>query len=75
LDREFADGKISEANLVGATEAIGSTQASLRAAHLRYHLLTVQVLTPAQAKRYAELRGYALSEPVGHGHDRHGRPD
>lgn len=75
LDREFADGTISEASLVGATEAIGSTQASLRAAHLRYHLLTVQVLTPAQAKRYAELRGYALSEPVGHGHDRHGRPD
>ena len=40
-------------------EDIGDTQARLRAAHLKYHLSTVEMLQPAQIERYAELRGYA----------------
>jgi hypothetical protein len=35
----------------------------LRAAHLKYHLAMIEVLTPDQRRRYGELRGY-----VGGGH-------
>jgi hypothetical protein len=34
--------------------------------HLKYHLSTVEVLTPAQIQRYAEFRGY--KEGVQHPH-------
>ena len=59
LDRQFAGRTVTEASLVTATQAIGATQAALRAAHLRYHLATLKVLTPTQSHRYVELRGYA----------------
>jgi len=41
------------------TAAIGVTQAELREAHLKYHLMTSELLTTAQMQRYAQLRGYA----------------
>lgn len=69
LDAQFATKAITPASLAGSVEAIGRTQASLRALHLNYHLLTLQVLTPAQAQRYAELRGYvgaAAHSPARH---------
>jgi hypothetical protein len=47
----------------------GATQAALRGAHLKYHLLTLDVLTPAQGARYGELRGYHAGTQ--HGHGRH----
>jgi Spy/CpxP family protein refolding chaperone len=59
LDRQFADRTITPASLTASMQAIGGTQAALRAAHLKYHLATLEVLTPAQVARYAELRGYA----------------
>jgi Spy/CpxP family protein refolding chaperone len=59
LDRSFADRTISEVTLSEATNAIGRTQAALRAAHLKYHLVTVAILTPQQIHRYTELRGYS----------------
>ena len=59
LDRQFAEKTITPASLTAALQEIGSTHAALRAAHLKYHLVTVDVLTPAQLKLYAELRGYA----------------
>lgn len=59
LDRKFADRSITPASLDAATAAIGATQAHLRAAHLKYHLTMLDVLTPEQIRRYAELRGYA----------------
>jgi len=62
LDRQFANKAITPASLTTSTQAIGSTQAALRATHLKYHLLTIEVLTPAQVGRYAELRGYAKAE-------------
>jgi hypothetical protein len=37
----------------------------LRETHLKYHLSTGSILTPAQMTKYAELRGY------GAGHKRH----
>jgi hypothetical protein len=48
LDRLFAERKITAASLAASTAAIGQTQAALRATHLRYHLLTADILTPAQ---------------------------
>ena len=58
LDKQFADKTVTPASLAAATDAIGITHAALRQAHLKYHLSTVEVLTPAQIQRYAELRGY-----------------
>jgi len=66
LDRQFAGKTITEARLVAAMQAIGSTQATLRAAHLKYHLATAKLLTPAQIQRYAELRGYSCGQQIKH---------
>jgi Spy/CpxP family protein refolding chaperone len=69
LDRMFAGKTITADSLVAATGAIGQTQAALRAAHLKYHLATLEVLTAAQAQRYSELRGYTAGQPpTPHGH-------
>ena len=45
--------RLFEGSLSAATEAIGRTQATLRATHLKYHLLTLQLLTPIQVERLA----------------------
>lgn len=58
LDKAFASKTITAATLAASTDAIGATHAALRQAHLKYHLLTIEVLTPTQIQRYAELRGY-----------------
>jgi Spy/CpxP family protein refolding chaperone len=68
LDKAFASKTITAARLAASTEAIGVTQGALRQAHLKYHLLTLEVLTPAQIQRYAELRGYGGGRH--HPHDR-----
>jgi hypothetical protein len=59
LDRLFARRVVTPSALDSATAAIGVTQAELRKAHLKYHLMTSELLTPAQMQRYAQLRGYA----------------
>jgi len=69
LDSLFAHRTITPAELTALTQAIGATHGALRAAHLKYHLLTLDALTPAQVQRYAELRGYTagrLHDPAGH---------
>jgi Spy/CpxP family protein refolding chaperone len=58
LDKAFANKTITAATLAASTEATGATHSALRQTHLKYHLSTVEVLTPAQIRRYAELRGY-----------------
>jgi len=73
LDRQFADRTITETSLAAATQAIGATQAALRAAHLKYHLATIKVLSPTQVHRYAELRGYAGGSQSQHQHGSHPR--
>ena len=62
LNNSFASRTITLANLVVTTQRIGATQAALRAAHLKYHLSTVAILTPEQVARYNELRGYKTEE-------------
>lgn len=59
LDRLFADKQATAATIEAATARSGATQAALRAAHLRYHLEMIAVLTPPQVERYAALRGYS----------------
>ncbi len=59
LDPLFARRVVTPTGLDSATAAIGVTQAELRKAHLKYHLLTSELLTPAQMQHYAQLRGYA----------------
>ena len=58
LDRLFAEKRATAGSLDAASTKIGATQAALRAAHLRYHLDMVAVLTPEQVERYGALRGY-----------------
>lgn len=64
LDSLFATKAVTPEALVKTTQEIGSTQADLRNAHLKYHLATVAALTPDQIKRYGELRGYASNSPA-----------
>jgi hypothetical protein len=58
LDRAFADRTISPELLAKLTGEIGQAQGRLRAIHLKYHLMTTDLLSPSQRERYAELRGY-----------------
>lgn len=58
LDRQFADKTITSSALAEATRDIASLQGELRLAHLKYHLATLDLLTPEQATRYSTLRGY-----------------
>ena len=58
LNEDFAQRTVTLASLEAATQQIGATQATLRAAHLKYHLSTAAILTAEQAKRYDALRGY-----------------
>ena len=59
LDNAFAGRTITLASLDAETQKIGAIQASLRAAHLKYHLSTVAVMTPEQVEKYNQLRGYS----------------
>jgi Spy/CpxP family protein refolding chaperone len=63
LDRLFARKEINAEALAAATNKIGVTQAALRAAHLKYHLATVEVLHPEQVRKYGHLRGYDAANP------------
>ncbi len=63
LDRLFAEKRATVDTLDAASATVGVAQAALRAAHLRYHLDMMAVLTPEQVARYAALRGYAASPP------------
>lgn len=72
LNNDFARRTITLANLETTTQRIGATQAALRAAHLKYHLATVALLTPEQVSRYNKLRGYKAEEdPAQHNHQMH----
>jgi hypothetical protein len=66
LDQQFANRSITPDTLKEAITQIGTTQAELRNAHLKYHLETAQTLSPDQMRRYAELRGYSSDAPAQH---------
>ena len=73
LDRAFRDGTITVETLSAATAEIGRLRGELRAAHLRYHIILAQILSPEQRRRYRQLRGYdaqhRASSTVPHGAD------
>jgi len=69
LDRRFADKTITASSLGEATRDIASLQGELRLAHLKYHLATLELLTPEQATQYSTLRGYGAGQH-GSGHHR-----
>jgi hypothetical protein len=72
LDHMFASRAITADTLKIVTAEIGATQAALRDTHLKYHLLTAQILTPDQMHRYSMLRGYSSNAaPQQHHHDMH----
>jgi len=58
LDREFAEQKMTPDRLALLTAQIGERQGALRAVHLKYHLVTADLLSVEQKRRYAQLRGY-----------------
>jgi len=62
LDQHFSERRITADLLGEITTAIGITQAKLRNAHLKYHLLAVDVLRPEQVKKYNMLRGYTPTQ-------------
>ena len=69
LNDDFASHTVTPASLEITTAKIGATQAALRAAHLKYHLATVAILTPEQVAKSNELRGYKNGEtPMQHHH-------
>ncbi|MEP6678565.1 MAG: periplasmic heavy metal sensor [Betaproteobacteria bacterium] len=68
LDRLFAARTITPESLSSSLSEIGSLQAKVRRAHLEAHLVQVEILTPEQNARYAQLLGYGTSEDSGHGH-------
>lgn len=59
LDRRFAHGTVTAAEVEEATAAIAELMGRLRAVHLKAHLATDEVLTDEQVRRYQHLRGYA----------------
>ena len=59
LDHLFADKQATPDAVTAATERAGAIGAKLRAAHLRYHLAMMDVLTAEQVAAYNHLRGYA----------------
>jgi hypothetical protein len=59
LDRLFADHRITPAALGELTGRIGAALGELRAAHLRYHLSMMEMLSPDQVAQYRMLRGYS----------------
>jgi hypothetical protein len=71
LNDDFAGHTITLASLETTTARIGATQAALRAAHLKYHLSTVAILSPEQVARYNQLRGYTSGEPPAQHHEMH----
>ena len=76
LDALFRGGTVDADTLSRTLARIGQRQAEVRRVHLAAHLAQVEILTPEQVRRYAELRGYDGSQPAspsghGHGHRKH----
>jgi hypothetical protein len=68
LDSAFAGGAITDAALEERVLRAGTFRGRLRLAHLRAHLAVADLLTPAERRAYARLRGYGDSTATGHHH-------
>lgn len=71
LDRAFAAGGPSAAELDERVMEIARLRGALRATHLRAHLETRAALAAEQVTRYDELRGYGDGGDGAHRHTRH----
>jgi Spy/CpxP family protein refolding chaperone len=58
LDAIFAARSATAASIDAKLAQITAAQARVRGSHLKTHLETTALLTPAQVSRYNELRGY-----------------
>jgi Spy/CpxP family protein refolding chaperone len=78
LDALFARREATPERVSEATRRIAERQATLRAEHLNTHLAQTALLSPEQARRYSQLRGYSGAGDEGHeghaGHNSHGEP-
>ena len=73
LDRLFAFGAAQEGALRTLVAEIARLRGELRLAHLKYHLITRDLLSPTQVAAYEAARGYTASPGPGtHGYRRHG---
>lgn len=68
LDRLFAQKRVTPESLEASTAAIAASQGELRAAHLRYHLSTLEILTLDQVQTYGKVRGYGHAGGPSRGH-------
>src|SRR5688500_4929215 len=68
LDALFASRKATAESVDRVLARLGEAGARLRGSHLKTHLETTALLTPAQVDRYVEARGYAGEA---HRHHRH----
>ena len=59
LDAAFESGDLDDTELLQLIEAATSARADLRFVHLSRHLATLPLLSEAQIRQYAVLRGYA----------------
>jgi hypothetical protein len=64
LDRQFADGTITDQSLRHILARIAETRRGLRYTHLATHFKTPPLLTEEQIAAYNRLRGYALAAPA-----------
>lgn len=58
LETLFKQRTATAASLDQATASAAAAHGRLRATHLRYHLVMMEVLTPEQVATYNRLRGY-----------------
>ena len=72
LNDSFANKTITKELLQQQLDSISDVLKRLRYVHLETHLLTPNILTPAQIEQYNQLRGYNSGDPcknIPEGHD------
>ncbi len=67
VDGVFQSGPATPEQLATRIRSAAETKAELRLVHLKAHIEQTKLLTDAQRKRYAELRGYGKGEHGSHG--------
>lgn len=70
LERLFATGRATEAELARAVRAAAEAQGDYRLSHLETHRRMRPILSEEQVAHYVRLRGYDSASPRG-GHGRH----
>lgn len=73
IDTAFADKTITQEILQTKLNESADFYGELRFIHLKYHFMTIDILTPEQVAQYNELRGYTSDtdpcENIPEGHD------